>query len=211
MREKIGRVLMAVIGVLIGGVSVGLFKMSVFGTDPFQCLMNGLNNWIPISFGIIYVIVNSIMLVGIFFLEKRYIGIATAINVFLFGYVVEYAESFFRILTPTPNMGLRIGYLTVGLLILCLASAFYFTADMGVSTYDAIALIISNRTKWKFKYCRIGTDLICVLIGFSLHAVIGIGTLLTAFFMGPIIAFFEKYVSEPFLIHVVQEKNKKRE
>ncbi len=209
MREKIGRALMAVIGVLIGGVSVGLFKMSVFGTDPFQCLMNGLNNWIPISFGIIYVIVNLIMLVGIFFLEKRYIGIATAINVFLFGYVVEYAESFFRILTPTPNMGLRITYLTIGLLILCLASAFYFTADMGVSTYDAIALIISNRTKWKFKYCRIGTDLICVLIGFSLHAVIGIGTLLTAFFMGPIIAFFEKYVSEPFFIHVVQEKNKK--
>lgn len=211
MREKVGRILMAVIGVLVGGASVGLFKMSVFGTDPFQCLMNGLNNVIPIGFGTIYVIVNLLMLIGIFFLDRKYIGIATAINIFLLGYVVEYTEKFFRILTPTPSMFLRIVYLTVGIIILCLAAAFYFTADMGVSTYDAVALIISDKTKWKFQYCRIGTDLICVIIGFLLNAVIGIGTLITAFFMGPIIAFFRKYLSEPFLKNVVQkEKIKKK-
>lgn len=211
MREKVGRILMAVIGVLVGGASVGLFKMSVFGTDPFQCLMNGLNNVIPIGFGTIYVIVNLLMLIAIFFLDRKYIGIATAINIFLLGYVVEYTEKFFRILTPTPSMFLRIVYLTVGIIILCLAAAFYFTADMGVSTYDAVALIISNKTKWKFQYCRIGTDLICVIVGFLLNAVIGIGTLITAFFMGPIIAFFRKHLSEPFLKNVVQKEKIKKE
>ena len=29
----------------------------------------------------------------------------------------------------------------LGVVIMCLASAFYFTADLGVSTYDAVSLI----------------------------------------------------------------------
>jgi uncharacterized membrane protein YczE len=81
---------------------------------------------------------------------------------------------------------------------MCFASALYFTADMGVSTYDAIAITISERkSKWKFKYIRITTDLICVLIGWSLGATVGIGTIVTAFFMGPLISFFNKTVAEP--------------
>ncbi len=200
MKEKYGRIFMAVFGVLICGVSVGLFRMSLFGTDPFQCFMNGLNNVIPMSFGTIYALVNLLMLVAVFFLEKRYIGIATVINIFLLGYVVEYSEAFFRIFTPSPTMPLRIVYLTVGIILICFSSAFYFTADLGVSAYDAMALIMSNRTKWKFQYCRIGLDLLCVGVGFLMGAVIGVGTLITAFFMGPIIVFFRKHAAEPFLM-----------
>lgn len=199
MREKYVRIFMAIFGVLVCGISVGLFKMSLFGTDPFQCFMVGLNNVIPIGFGTIYVLINLVMLIAVFFLEKRYIGLATVINIFLLGYVVEYSEALFRLLTPNPSMPIRILYLVIGVVLICFSSAFYFTADMGVSAYDAMALILSNRTKWKFQYCRIGCDLLCVGIGFMLNAVIGIGTLITAFFMGPIIVLFRKHAAEPFL------------
>ena len=94
---------------------------------------------------------------------------------------------------------------------MCLASAFYFTADLGVSTYDAVSLIISERqSRVAFKYCRIISDLICVLLGFVLCRAGGftltqiggeivIGTIITAFFMGPLIAFFNEHVAKPFL------------
>lgn len=49
-----------------------------------------------------------------------------------------------------------------------------------------------------FQYCRISTDLVCTFTGFMLGATIGIGTLVTAFFMGPIIAWFNRHVAEPF-------------
>ena len=68
---------------------------------------------------------------------------------------------------------------------------------MGVSTYDFIALTLAEATPVPFQYLRIGTDLICVLTGFVLGQTIGIGTVLTAFFMGPVIAFFNRTVSEP--------------
>ena len=53
-----------------------------------------------------------------------------------------------------------------------------------------IALTLAEKTPIPFQYLRVGTDLICVLTGFLLGQTIGIGTVLTAFFMGPVIAFF---------------------
>jgi len=85
------------------------------------------------------------------------------------------------------------------------------TADLGVSTYDAVALILANTWQlWKFKYIRICTDLVCVISGAALFllgggswseipAIIGIGTIVTAFFMGPLIELFNKVISRPLL------------
>ncbi len=76
-------------------------------------------------------------------------------------------------------------------------SALYFTADMGVSTYDAVSLILSEKKRWKFQFCRISSDLFCTIVGFLFGATVGIGTVVTAFFMGPLIAFFNRTVAEP--------------
>lgn len=72
------------------------------------------------------------------------------------------------------------------------------TRDMGISTYDAVAVTIDERVPgWKFKYIRIATDLVCVVTGGLLGATFGLGTVITAFFMGPLISFFNHTVAEP--------------
>ena len=48
---KTRRLLMSVLGVLVGGVSVGFFKLAAFGVDPFQSFMSGTNQMFPINFG----------------------------------------------------------------------------------------------------------------------------------------------------------------
>ena len=50
-----------------------------------------------------------------------------------------------------------------------------------------------------FRFIRIVSDLICTLIGFLLGLMPGIGTVITALFMGPLIAFFRKHLSDPLL------------
>ena len=206
MNEKKLRIIMAVAGVCTGGFSVGLFKTSMFGTDPFQCLMNGLNHVFTIQFGTLYTIVNLILLVLIFFLDKHYIGLATCINIFLLGYIVDGTMVLMNRLFPSPTLPVRIVLLAVGVLILCFSASVYFTADLGVSTYDAVALILRDRKVAKFQYCRIGCDLICTLVGFLLGAVVGVGTLVTAFFMGPLIEFFNVHFSRPLLARAKKVK-----
>lgn len=195
MSEKARRILMTISGVLIAGFSVGMFNFSAFGMDPFQVLAHGIWKHLPIGFGTFYLLLNLVMLIFIFLIDKHKIGLGTLINIFLLGYVVEFSSLLFQTLIPEPSIVLKAVFLLVGLLILCFASSLYYVADMGVSTYDAVALLLSEKKVAKFQYCRIGTDLICTAVGYFLGATVGVGTLVTAFFMGPVIAFFNKHVS----------------
>lgn len=199
MNEKQRRLLMTVGGVLICGFSVGLFNFSLFGMDPFQVFAHGVWALMPMGYGTFYMVLNLAMLVVIYFVDRGKIGIGTMINIFLLGYVVQFSSWFFEMLLPDPTIFLRGIALGAGILAISFGAAIYFTGNLGVSTYDAIALVMAEKGIAKFQYLRMGTDLICVAIGFSLGATVGIGTLVTAFFMGPIIAYFRRTVAEPFL------------
>lgn len=209
--KKSKRILMSVMGVMICGISVGMFKRSALGVDPFQSLMSGLDVMIPIGFGTLYVIVNIILLSFSLLFDRKKIGIATLINLFLLGYIAEYTQKLLEYIFPEMNLAGKLILLLVAVVIMCLASAFYFTANLGVSTYDAVSLVISERqTVVSFKFCRIISDLICVMGGVCLcllggysaadvGTVVGIGTIITAFFMGPLIDYFNIHVAQPFL------------
>lgn len=198
MNEKQQRVLMTVMGVLISGFSVGIFNFSMFGMDPFQVFAHGIWEHTTIGYGTFYTIVNLIMLIAIFFIDKSKIGLGTMINIFLLGYVVEFSSWLWVTLIPDPSFLLRSAALGIGILLISFGSALYFTGNLGVSTYDAVALLMAEKKIAKFQYCRMGTDLICTATGFVLGATVGVGTVITAFFMGPIIAFFNKKVAIPF-------------
>jgi len=205
------RIAMSLFGVVICAVSVGIFKIAALGVDPFQSFMAGLDAIVPIDFGTLYVITNAVLLLFALVFDRHYIGIATFINLFLLGYITQFTYDFLQTIIIEPSMVVRILCLVVGVVIICFGSAFYMTADLGVSTYDAIALIICNTwKKGKFQYVRIITDLVCVIMGVGLFlaaggtialipTIAGVGTIITAFFMGPLIEFFNVHVARPVL------------
>lgn len=196
------RIGMSCLGVIICGISVGMFRTAALGVDPFQSFMSGLNSLIPISFGTLYVIANIILLLFALIFDRHKIGLATLINLTLLGYVAEYSEKFFVYLLPQMSLVPSLILLLIAIVVMCFGSALYFNADLGVSTYDAVSLIISEKQRRvSFKICRIISDVICVLLGVILcyfaglgwseiGAFVGIGTIVTAFFMGPLISFF---------------------
>ncbi len=202
---------MSLFGVIICAISVGIFKIAALGVDPFQSFMAGLDSIVPISFGTLYVITNAVMLLFALIFDRHYIGIATFINLFLLGYITQFTYEFLQKIIVNPNIGVRIACLVIGVVIICFGSAFYMTADLGVSTYDAVALIIVNTwKKGKFQYVRIITDIVCVILGVTLFmlaggtignipTIAGVGTIITAFFMGPLIEFFNVKIARPFL------------
>ena len=202
---KMGRrIAMTVCGVLLMGVIVGLFKASLMGVDPFQVLCAGLDHVIPIPFGTLYVMLNFLLLVGMFFADRHYIGLGTVINMLFLGYVAQYSQALFEFLFPNPSLAARLVMLLVAVPLLCLAGSLYITSDLGVSTYDVWALTLARRTRYPFRVLRVGTDLLCVglgfaLLGFTPAGMIGLGTIITAFFTGPLIDFFNRKVSRPLL------------
>ena len=205
------RLMMSILGVAICAFSVGMFKFAAFGVDPFQTMMSGLDALIPIRYGTLYIIVSVVLLIFALVFDKTKLGIATLINLFLFGYIVEFSQGLWTRMLPDASVLLRLVILLIAIVILCLASSLYFTADLGVSVYDAVSLIWSERqSKIKFAYCRVITDFVCVILGIVLLTIAGagkagifanvsVGTIVTAFFMGPLIAYFNVHVAQPML------------
>jgi uncharacterized protein len=197
MSEKYRRVVMTVFGVLTAGFSVGMFNFSAFGMDPFQVLAHGISMHMPLGYGTFYSILNLLMLIVIFFVDRRKIGLGTFINIFLLGYVVQFSSWLFDSWMPNPSLGIKLLFLIIAVVIMCFGSSLYFTGDLGVSTYDAVALILSEKKVARFQFCRIGSDFICTVCGYLFGATVGIGTLITAFFMGPVIEVFNRKVAIP--------------
>ena len=199
------RIILALTGMLLAGVSVGIFKRAFFGVDPFQCFCGGLANVIPIGFGTLYMLINAVLLAAVFFLDRHYIGISTFINLFLLGYVAEFTEKGLAALLGEQGGIGRILLMIAAVVLTCIAASLYYTADLGVSAYDAIPLHIADLKPkiagkvLPFRFIRICSDLICILIGFLLGCIPGVGTVITALFMGPLITFFKKHLSDPLL------------
>ncbi|GMA24611.1 hypothetical protein GCM10025864_23700 [Luteimicrobium album] len=75
----------------------------------------------------------------------------------------------------------------------------YMTAGIGTAPYDAIAPIVVDRTGALYRVVRVAQDLLFVGLAIVLGGPVGVGTVMTAFFAGPLIDFFTREVNTPLL------------
>lgn len=206
-KNLLKRILMTITGVIVCSFSVGLFNISAFGVDPFQCFAQGSHILFSkyLSYGIYYLAISLIMLLGILIWDRHFIGIATFINMFLTGYIVDFSYRFLLSMLFPVTLLQRLLLLLIALVIMCFGSSLYYTADLGVSVYDAVSLILAKKKLTirnhviPFKWIRVINDFICVILGTVFGNKPGIGTIITALFMGPLINEFNRKVAEPFL------------
>lgn len=197
---QVRRITMAFCGVVLCGFCVGMLQKANLGVDPFTCFVTGIANIFSSTYSTFYLIITAALLLGVLFTCRHYIGVATVINLFFTGVTADLMHGWLDAVFPHPSLTIRVGIMVCGIIFTCLAAALYFTADLGVSAYDAVALIAAYRYHLlPFKYCRIITDTCCVLVGFAFNVTLGVGTVVTALFMGPLTQFFRSRVAEPLL------------
>lgn len=66
---------------------------------------------------------------------------------------------------------------------------------LGVAPYDYLALGLRDHTPLPISAAAF-TDTLCALLAFLLGGLLGLGTLICAFCLGPLIQFFNTHVSE---------------
>lgn len=193
------RLIMMTFALVICTLAVAMCRMAGFGVDPFQSLCSGIYNVSPLSEGLTYLLLNGLMLIAVFFFDKHYIHLGTVFNMCFFGYLTDFFQQLLTRMFGMPGMAGRIAYLVLGVLICCVACSLNITADLGVSTYDAIPLHLTAKTKKPYRIVRVICDFICVATGWLLGATVGVTTIITACMLGPMISFFNVRLSAPLL------------
>lgn len=209
-KNFIKRCVMMVVGIMFIGICVGAFRLSAFGVDAFTCMNLGISGFLRMSFGTWQLIMNAAILALVFFTARRCIGAGTIVNMVGVGYMADFIFWLFQeVWEVNMTLPLRLLALVTGSLFAGIGVAFYMAAEMGISPYDSVALIIEKGTngKIKFQYARVLSDItvvivgvaFCLLSGGDLRLIIGIGTVCNALFNGPLIQFFKVHAAEPLL------------
>lgn len=193
------KVVMAIVGIVLTSISVACTKVSGFGVDPFSVLMFGLSDLTGLTYQDVFIGTCLVLTYIAWKHNRSLLGLATAISLTCSGAVVDMAYRVICHFVVRPGMVTRIFLMIFGLVLISIASALYYTADLGVSPYDAQALTIAKKTPVPFNLSRIGTDLICLGVGYFLGGDLGVGTVIIAFCMGPFIQICREKISEPIL------------
>lgn len=195
-------VLVMCIGNILAGMGIAIFKLAGLGTDPFSGMNMAIAAKIGMAYGNFQVLINIIFLIIEIAFGRHFIGIGTVVNAVFLAYICTF---FYNIFVEIPmlvpqSMIARLIALFVGVIICCLGLSMYQMPDQGIAPYDSMSLIMSER--WPnipYFWHRISNDAICALLCFLAGGVVGIGTLVTAFGLGPVIHFFNRHFTGPLL------------
>ena len=194
------RVIGMIIGVIIISLGIAIFKESHLGNDSISALNLRIADLRGVSFGVQNMTINVVFLIIEFIFGRKYIGLGTLVNGIGVGYIVTffsgYLTQWFGTLQSLP---VQLLFVVLGVLVTSLGASLYQTADLGIAPYDYLSLGLRDYTPFPYFGCRIVTDALCALLTFLLGGLVGIGTLVCAFCLGPFISFYNKAVSEKVL------------
>lgn len=189
---KIYKMLYTLIGVLITGISIGLFRYVGMGIDPYSTMVNGISNVSSVSYGTIQMCCASILFLFQFIYYKKSIGLGTALNLFFIGYISDIALLIFNSINFPNTYIFKLIWILSGVVMIGIGMGIYTSTNLGIAPYDSAAFIISYKKNISFSISRIMLDLICLLIGMLFGAPIGITTVIMMLATGPLVSVFSQ-------------------
>lgn len=205
-RETIIRTIFAFLGVSVLALGVTVLQAGNVGLDPYTSANTALGHLFGLSLGVYQLLINIVILIFIFFFNKKYIGIGTIVNMVLTGFLIDIFSSLFENLGWEATTFLQQAiFLVIGTLIFTFGASLYMAPELGNAPYDAIAPVIVERTKMKYRVVRVIQDVLFATIGFIFGGPIGVGTFVSAFLTGPFISFWDKNVTKPIVKKSVEK------
>ncbi|MDX6474132.1 MAG: hypothetical protein QOK22_2948 [Gaiellaceae bacterium] len=177
---------------LIAGL--GLFALGIvlileskLGLSPWDVLNQGLSKHTPLSFGMANVAVALVVLLIGWSLGGRP-SVGTVANALLVGSLIQGLTSLDAVTSLAGDgLAVRIPLLVLGIVLIGPGSALYIGADFGAGPRDTLMLVGARRTGRRVGLVRGVLELCALAIGIALGGTFGVGTVLFALGVGPIV------------------------
>jgi uncharacterized membrane protein YczE len=176
-----------VVGLFLFAFAIVLILESKLGLSPWDVLNQGISKHTPLSFGVANIAVGITVLFIGWSLGGRP-GVGTVANAVLVGAFIQLLTSL-HVLTNLAHdaLGIRVVLLGVGVALIGPASAFYICADLGAGPRDTLMLVGARRTHRRVGLVRGALELCALAAGIVLGGTFGVGTVLFALLVGPIV------------------------
>lgn len=170
-------------GLVLYGFSMALMIKPALGLNPWDVLHQGLTRHVPLTFGQVTIVVGALVLLAWVPLRQRP-GLGTVSNVIVIGLSVDAALA----VLPAPDaLPLRFALLLAGVLLNGVAGAAYIGARFGPGPRDGLMTGLVARTGRSVRLIRTTLELSVLATGFLLGGTVGVGTVVYALAIGPLI------------------------
>ena len=174
------------IGLVLYGATMALMLRAALGLDPWDVFHQGLAEQFGLSIGKVVNLVGLVVLLLWVPLKQRP-GVGTVANVILIGTAMDMTLA---VLPPIEGLALQIAALVVSVVANGIAGALYIGAGLGPGPRDGLMTGLARRTGWSLRIVRTGIELTVLGLGWLLGGTVGVGTLLYAFTIGPLVQVF---------------------
>jgi uncharacterized membrane protein YczE len=183
----VARATSLVFGLFLFALAIVLILESKLGLSPWDVLNQGLAKHTPLSFGMANVAVGLTVLL-IAWLLGGTPGVGTVANAVLVGSFIQGLTALDALTDLSHHsLAMRIPLLLLGVWLIGPASAFYIGADLGAGPRDTLMLVGARRTRFRIGIVRATLELVALAIGIVLGGTFGVGTVLFALGVGPIV------------------------
>ena len=179
------RLLQLYAGLILYGVSLALQIRAGLGLDPWDVFHQGISDKTGLSFGTIVIITGALVLLAWIPLRQKP-GIGTVSNVFVLGVVVDITLS---LLGDVHGFGYQLALLTTGVVLNAIAGAAYIGAGLGPGPRDGLMTGLVRVTGRGVGVIRTSIEVSVLAIGFILGGTVGLGTVVYALSIGPLLGF----------------------
>lgn len=197
-------VVVYILGMFVLSFGVSLSIYANLGVSPVSSLAYALTLGTSISIGITTIIANSVYITSQMIVKKR-IEVRDCVVqffiTFLFGFFMDFTLYLVHFLPEPTTIFTQFFYLFLSLFILPAGIFGCFISKLPLMPFESLAVVISEKFKMKFSRVKVYTDLTNVGIAASFcfitiqsFGAVGIGTVISAYFVGKILGLYIKYI-----------------
>lgn len=177
------RLLQLYIGLVLYGVSTAMFVRADLGADPWNVFHIGVAKHLSLDIGTVMILTGVVVLLFWIPLRQRP-GLGTISNVIVLGLAADASLMLMPELSALPA---RIALLIAAVIVNAIATGMYIGAGFGSGPRDGLMTGIHARTGWSVRGVRTAIEVSVLLTGWALGGTIGVGTVLYALAIGPLI------------------------
>ncbi len=174
-------------GLLISSFGTALFYQAGLGSGAMATFSDGLHKLMNISYGAANMTANIAFLILLFVCDRKMINVGTVLCVFLIGIFVDMGT---LLLTPFSIASMPVWFRFLCMLLSCVMMGgglgLYVAVDRGFGALEGLVKYVCKKGKISFDKVKIIQDFLLIGIGIMLHAEWGIGTVISAILIGPI-------------------------
>ena len=173
------------LGLSLFGLGEGLLIVSLTGASPWSVLAQGISLNVNLSIGMITFLISIFVLILWIPLGQK-LGIATILNAIIIAVMIDVCIKY----VPTPsNYYNQLILAIVSVITVGIGGGIYLVSNLGAGPRDGLMVGLQKKTNLPIALVRSTLEISVVSVGWYLGGVVGIGTLLFAFGIGPCVAF----------------------